>query len=102
MEKYIIVSPIGARFLVQVFPNEPENKTASGLVLPDQRVRPPQYGKVIARGDKVTAPVEVGQVIFFSPNAFYGQQFMGTGAPVDFEEPKLVDESAVLAIVTGG
>ena len=99
---YTIVSPIGARFLVKVIPNEAEHKTASGLVLPDQRIPPPQYGKVLARGDGVKIPVEVGQMIFFSPNAFYGQQFMGLGAPVDFEEPKLVDESQVLAIVAEG
>ena len=61
-----------AGFLI-VEPAKQEKKTASGLYLPDSHEEKPQYGKVLAVGDKLTndrgvevsSPAKVGDTVLY-------------------------------------
>lgn len=89
-----LIKPLGARLLVEVIPAVPvENKTASGLVLPDKAhaTPPPCFAKVIERGEAVKLPVMIGATVFFAQGSVYGID------PTD--TLKLLDEGNVLAVV---
>jgi len=92
------VQPLGDRILVK--PGEGEEKTKSGIVLPDTAKEKPQEGKVIAvgpgryeEGKKVPMEVKVGDIIIYSK---YG----GTEVKIDEVEHLILRESDVLAVVT--
>lgn len=90
--------PLGDRLLVK--PNPSEEKTKSGIVLPDSAKEKPQEGKVIAagiggrddKGNKIPMEVKVGDVVLYS-------KYSGTEVKIDGEEHLIIKESDVLAIV---
>ncbi len=90
--------PLGDRLLVK--PKPSEEKTKSGIVLPDSAKEKPQEGKVIAvgegakddKGKKITMEIKVGDVILYS-------KYSGTEVKIDGEEHLIIKESDVLAIV---
>jgi chaperonin GroES len=90
--------PLGDRLLVK--PNPSEEKTKSGIVLPDSAKEKPQEGKVIAVGEgakddsgkKIPMEVKVGDVVLYS-------KYSGTEVKIDGEEHLIIKESDVLAIV---
>lgn len=90
--------PLGDRLLVK--PNPSEEKTKSGIVLPDSAKEKPQEGKVIAagsggrddKGNKVPMEVKVGDVVLYS-------KYSGTEVKIDGDEHLIIRESDVLAIV---
>ena len=89
--------PLEDRVVVKVL--EEEEKTASGLVLPDTAKEKPQKAKVIAAGpgrydDGALVPMGVteGDIVVFSK---YG----GTEVKVDGEELLILRASDILAIV---
>jgi chaperonin GroES len=90
--------PLGDRLLVK--PNPSEEKTKSGIVLPDSAKEKPQEGKVIAvgggakddSGKKIPMEVKVGDVVLYS-------KYSGTEVKIDGEEHLIIKESDVLAIV---
>jgi chaperonin GroES len=92
------LKPLGDRVLVQ--PVEEEEKTASGIVLPDTAKEKPQKGKVLAVGDgkldddgkRIKLDVSKGDEVLYSK---YG----GTEITVDGEDLLVLRESDVLAIV---
>jgi chaperonin GroES len=93
------LKPLGDRLIVKAI--EEEEKTASGIVLPDTAKEKPQKGKVIAVGDgKISeetgkrTPLDVteGDTVLYSK---YG----GTEIKVDGEELLVLRESDVLAKV---
>src|ERR1700753_1885037 len=95
----IKLKPLGDRLIVRAI--EEEEKTASGLVLPDTAKEKPQKGKVIAVGDgKINeasgkrSPLDVkeGDEVLYSK---YG----GTEIKVDGEDLLVLRESDVLAKV---
>jgi len=92
------VQPLGDRILVK--PGESEEKTKSGIVLPDTAKEKPQEGEVIAvgsgryeEGKKIPVEVKVGDRIIYSK---YG----GTEVKIDEVEHLILRESDVLAVVT--
>jgi chaperonin GroES len=92
------VQPLGDRILVK--PGESEEKTKSGIVLPDTAKEKPQEGEVIAvgagryeEGKKIPVEVKVGDRIIYSK---YG----GTEVKIDGVEHLILRESDVLAVVT--
>jgi chaperonin GroES len=92
------VQPLGDRILVK--PGESEEKTKSGIVLPDTAKEKPQEGEVIAvgtgryeEGKKIPIEVKVGDRIIYSK---YG----GTEVKIDEVEHLILRESDVLAVVT--
>jgi chaperonin GroES len=90
--------PLGDRLLVK--PNPSEEKTKSGIVLPDSAKEKPQEGKVIAVGEgakddsgkKIPMEVKVGDVVLYS-------KYSGTEVKIDGKEHLIIKESDVLAIV---
>ncbi len=92
------LKPLGDRLIVRAI--EEEEKTTSGIVLPDTAKEKPQKGKVLAVGDgkiddngsRVPLDVAEGDEVLYSK---YG----GTEIKVDGEELLVLRESDVLAKV---
>ena len=93
------LKPLDDRIVVQ--PNEAEQTTASGLVIPDTAKEKPQQGKVLAvgpgkrtenTGELVPTGIDVGQTVLYSK---YG----GTEVTVDGEDLLILASRDVLAIV---
>ncbi len=91
------LKPIGDRLIVRAI--DEEEKTASGLVLPDTAKEKPQKGEVIAVGDgawdedgekRIPLDVQEGDTVLYSK---YG----GTEVKVDGEDLLVLRESDVLA-----
>lgn len=91
------LQPLGDRVIVK--PSESEEKTKSGIVLPETAKEKPQEGEVIAvgtgryeEGKRVPLEVKQGDKIIYSK---YG----GTEVKVDGEEYLILNERDILAIV---
>ena len=93
------LKPLGERVLVKAL--EEEEKTASGIVLPDTAKEKPQRGKVVAVGDgkwdedgekRIPLEVKKGDEVLYSK---YG----GTEIEVEGEDLLVLRESDVLAKV---
>jgi len=90
------LQPLGDRLVVK--PMQSEEKTKSGIYLPDTAKEKPQEGKVIAvgpgkvadDGKRIPMEVEVGDIIIY---AKYG----GSEIKIDDEELIIMHESDILA-----
>lgn len=96
------VKPLGSRVVIKAL--EKEERTKSGILLPDTAKEKPQQGKVIAvgpgrtleTGAKVSLEVNEGDTVIFS-------KYAGTEVKVDGEEYIILDgERDILAIVSQG
>ena len=93
------VKPLGDRVLIQ--PEDQEQTTASGLVLPDTAKEKPQEGIVIAAGagrvteDGKTVALEIkeGDKVLYA-------KYAGTEIRLDDEDYLIVSERDVLAIIS--
>ncbi|KKK36249.1 hypothetical protein WQ57_20340 [Mesobacillus campisalis] len=93
-----MIKPLGDRIVIELV--ESEEKTASGIVLPDSAKEKPQEGKVVAvgsgrvleSGERVALEVNVGDRIIFSK---YG----GTEVKYQGTEYLILRESDILAVV---
>jgi chaperonin GroES len=92
------LKPLEDRIVVR--PSEAEEKTASGLVIPDTAKEKPQQGEVLAvgpgrrseqSGDLIPLDVQVGDTVVYSK---YG----GTEITVDGEDLLILSARDVLAI----
>lgn len=95
------LKPLGDRVIVK--PADAEEKTQSGLFIPDTAKEKPQRGEVVAVGDgklkddgtRVPIDVKVGDVVIFSK---YG----GSEVKIDNVEYKILDaERDIIAVVVG-
>jgi chaperonin GroES len=94
-----MIKPLGDRLVVEV--TEAEEKTPSGILLPDTAQEKPQKGKVVAvgpgrmtdNGALVKPEVHKGDIVLFSK---YG----GTEITLGRKEYTVLRESDVLAIIT--
>lgn len=91
------IKPLGDRIVLEAI--EKEEKTASGIVLPDTAKEKPQEGRVVAvgsgrweNGQKIEMEVKVGDRVIFS-------KYAGTEVKVGDKEYLILRESDVLAIV---
>jgi chaperonin GroES len=92
------LKPLGDRVIVRAL--DEEEKTASGLVLPDTAKEKPQKGEVLAvgegnrndAGERIALDVAKGDTVLYSK---YG----GTEIKVDGEDLLVLRESDVLAVV---
>ncbi|MBA3400272.1 MAG: co-chaperone GroES [Actinomycetota bacterium] len=93
------LKPLEDRIVVK--PNEAEQTTASGLVIPDTAKEKPQQGEVLAvgggkrseqTGEIIPVDVKVGDTVLYSK---YG----GTEVTVDGDEVLVLSARDVLAIV---
>ncbi len=94
----VAIKPLEDRIVVQ--PNDAEQTTASGLVIPDTAKEKPQEGKVLAigpgrfddNGARVPIDVEVGNTVLYSK---YG----GTEVKYNGEEYLVLSARDVLAVI---
>lgn len=91
------IKPLSDRVLVQ--PAPAEEKTESGIIIPDSAKEKPQEGTVVAAGP---GKVENGSKIEMSVNegdkVLYGK-YSGTEITLDGEEYMIMRESDILGIV---
>ena len=87
------LKPLADRVIVEVAPAE--EKTASGLIIPDTAKEKPQRGTVIAAGPgKKDEPVMVKN----GDTVLYGK-YAGTEITIDGDDYLIMRESDILAIV---
>lgn len=89
----VSLKPLADRVLVEVAPAE--EKTASGLIIPDTAKEKPQKGKVIAVGSgKKDEPmtVKVGDTVLYG-------KYSGTEVNIDGKEYLIMRESDIFAVV---
>ncbi|RWR09303.1 co-chaperone GroES [Siminovitchia fortis] len=93
-----MLKPLGDRVVIELV--ESEEKTASGIVLPDSAKEKPQEGKVVAvgtgrvldSGERVAPEVSEGDSIIFSKYAGTEVKYQGT-------EYLILRESDILAVI---
>jgi len=93
-----LLRPLGDRIVIELV--ESEEKTASGIVLPDSAKEKPQEGKVVAvgtgrvleSGERVALEVSVGDRIIFS-------KYSGTEVKFEGNEYLILRENDILAVV---
>jgi len=93
-----MIKPLGDRVVIKVL--EREEKTKSGIVLPDTAKEKPQEGKIIAvgtgkvleNGQRVPMDVKVGDRVIFS-------KYAGTEVKLDGIDYLIVSDRDVLAVV---
>ena len=92
------LKPLGDKVVVQLV--EQEEKTASGIYLPDSAKKKPQEGKIIAvgagrvldNGERNSLTVKVGDRVLFSK---YG----GNEVTVEGSDYTILDEDQIYAIL---
>lgn len=95
---FFLLKPLGDRVIIELV--QSEEKTASGIVLPDTAKEKPQEGKVVAvgagtvldNGERVALEVAVGDRIIFS-------KYAGTEVKYEGTEYLILRESDILAII---
>lgn len=92
------LKPLADRVVVE--PIEEDEKTASGIILPDTAKEKPQHGKVVAvgsgriaqNGERVPMSVSEGDRILFA-------KYAGTEVKLDGKEYLIMSENDILAVV---
>jgi len=93
-----LLRPLGDRIIIELV--EVEEKTVSGLVLPDSAKEKPSQGKVVAvgtgrvldNGTRVELEVKEGDTIIFS-------KYSGTEVKYEGTEYLILRESDILAVI---
>ncbi|MGG4489986.1 co-chaperone GroES [Metabacillus idriensis] len=94
-----MLKPLGDRVVIELV--QSEEKTASGIVLPDSAKEKPQEGKVVAagtgrvldNGERVALEVAEGDRIIFS-------KYSGTEVKYEGSEYLILRESDILAVIS--
>lgn len=92
------LKPLDDRVVVK--PEEAEEKTAGGIVLPDTAKEKPMMGKVIAVGEgklldngkRIAPAVNKGQIVLYG-------KYAGSDVEVENVEYKILRESEILGIL---
>ncbi|WLR51075.1 co-chaperone GroES [Bacillus tianshenii] len=93
-----MLKPLGDRIVIELV--ESEEKTASGIVLPDSAKEKPQEGKVVAvgagrvadNGERIALEVSEGDRVIYS-------KYAGTEVKYEGNEYLILRESDVLAVI---
>ncbi|MGF1636097.1 MAG: co-chaperone GroES [Cyclobacteriaceae bacterium] len=89
----VSIKPLADRVLVE--PSAAEEKTASGIIIPDTAKEKPQRGQVVAVGDgKKDEPltVKVGDLVLYG-------KYAGTEITVEGREYLIMRESDIFAVI---
>ena len=94
----VALKPLDDRVVVKAL--ESEEKTAGGIVLPDNAKEKPQRGRIVAAGpgklsdagDRISLSVKVGDEVLFG-------KYAGSEIKLNGEELKIMRESDLLAKV---
>jgi chaperonin GroES len=91
------IKPLADRVVIKALPQE--EKTKSGIIMPDTAKEKPQEGEVVAvgpgkveKGARVVPDVKVGDRVIYS-------KYAGTEVKYDGQEYLILKESDILAIV---
>lgn len=87
------IKPLADRVLVE--PQEAEQKTASGIIIPDTAKEKPQRGKVIAVGKGTKdeeMEVKVGDIVLYG-------KYSGTELKIEGKEYLMMRQSDIMAII---
>lgn len=92
------IKPLSDRLLVK--PVEDEEKTASGIIVPDTAKQKPMKGKVVAsgpgkmtdEGKRLTMDVKVGDTVLYG-------KYSGTEIKIEKEDYLILNENDILAII---
>ena len=91
------IQPLGDRVVIKALPLE--EKTKSGIIMPDTAKEKPQEGEVVAvgpgrmeKGERVALDVKAGDRVIYS-------KYAGTEVKYDGDEYLILRESDILAIV---
>ncbi len=87
------IKPLADRVVVE--PAPAEQKTASGIIIPDTAKEKPQRGTIVAIGDGTKdnpMTVKVGDVVLYG-------KYAGTEFTIDGKEYLIMRESDVIAII---
>lgn len=92
------IRPLGERVVIKVL--ESEERTKSGILIPDTAKEKPQMGEVKAvgtgklldNGQRVALDVKVGDKVLFA-------KYAGTEVKLDGEEFMVLKESDILAVI---
>jgi chaperonin GroES len=92
------VKPLADRVLVRAL--EAEEKTAGGIIIPDNAKEKPQKGEVIAVGEGKIADsgTKINMSLKKGDKILYGK-YSGTEVTVDGKEYLIMRESDILAII---
>ncbi len=96
--KKLNLKPLGDRLVVE--PAEKEERTASGIILPETAKEKPQEGTVLAAGPgrtdddgkRIPMDVKVGEAVLYA-------KYAGTEVKIDDKKLLILKESDILAIV---
>lgn len=87
------IKPLADRVVVE--PAEAEEKTASGIIIPDTAKEKPQRGKVVAVGNgKKDEPLTVKE----GDNVLYGK-YAGTEISIDGDDYLIMRENDIFAVI---
>lgn len=100
MASKLKLKPLGSRVIVE--PIEQDEKTASGIYLPETAKEKPQEGKILAAGPgdrdedgkRVPMDVNVGDKVLFA-------KYSGTEVKIDGKKLLILRESDILAVIEG-
>ena len=91
------IKPLGDRVLVQ--PDVAEEKTASGIFIPDTAKEKPQRGTVVAVGTgKYENGTKIDMIVKNGDKVLYGK-YSGTELNMDGDEFLIMRESDILGIL---
>ncbi|MFZ5887353.1 MAG: co-chaperone GroES [Chloroflexota bacterium] len=100
MASKLKLKPLGGRVIVE--PIEQDEKTPSGIYLPETAKEKPQEGKILAvgpgdrddEGKRIPLDVNIGDRVIFA-------KYSGTEVKVDGKKLLILRESDILAVVEG-
>lgn len=86
------LQPLNENVLLDISAEAAEEKTASGIIIPDTAKEKPQYGQVVAIGQIENASIAVGDKVYY-------KKFSGTELDVDDKKYLLIPYGDLLAKV---
>ena len=86
------IKPLGDR--VVIAPAKAEEKTATGIIIPDTAKEKPQKGTVVAVGENKENPltVKIGNEVLYG-------KYAGTEITIDGEDYLIMKEEDILAVI---
>ena len=91
------IKPLADRVVIKALPLE--EKTKSGIIMPDTAKEKPQEGEIVAvgpgkteKGERIALDVKVGDRVIYS-------KYAGTEVKYDGQEYLILKESDILAVV---
>lgn len=91
------IKPLADRVIIKPLPTE--EKTKSGIIMPDTAKEKPQQGEIVAagpgkveKGERIALEVKVGDRVMYS-------KYAGTEVKYEGQEYLIVKENDILAII---